>query len=76
MIYWFILLLIIIYQLVKKRDNIFYLKIGFYIFILGALLRVISLTDFSEYMMRTSFIFLLVGLVLSYLGGGGTTKPK
>lgn len=66
MIYWFILLLIIIYQLVKKRDNIFYLKIGLYVFILGALLKIIALTDFSEFFMRISFIFLLVGLVLSY----------
>lgn len=76
MIYYFLLLLIIVYQFIKKRENIFYLNLAFYLFLLGALLRIVTLNDFSEILMRTSFILFLVGLILSYRGGGGTTKPK
>lgn len=76
MIYYFLLFLIIVYQFIKKRENIFYLNLAFYLFLLGALLRIVTLNDFSEFLMRTSFILFLVGLILSYRGGGGTTKPK
>lgn len=76
MIFWIILIVIIIYHLVKKRQNTFYFNVALYIFISGALLSVFTLKDFSEFFMRISFIFFLVGLVLSYLGGGGTIKPK
>jgi len=66
MIYWFILVLIIIFQRIQKKKDIFYLKPALYIFIIGALLRVLTLNDISEFLMRTSFIFFIVGLVLSY----------
>ncbi|MDO8638414.1 MAG: hypothetical protein Q7R43_02475 [Candidatus Daviesbacteria bacterium] len=76
MIFWIILILIIIDHLVKKRENTVYLNLAFYIFIFGALLYIVTLKEFSEFFMRISFIFFLIGLVLSYLGGGGTIKPK
>lgn len=76
MIYWLILVAIILFQFTQKRENIFYLKIAFYIFIFGALLNILTLKDFSEFFMRISFIFFLIGLVLSYRGGGGTNNPK
>lgn len=76
MIYWLILILIIIFQLAKKKNNIFYLKLAFYIFLTGAVFRIITLTDISEVIMRTSFILFVVGLILSYFVGGETNKPK
>ncbi len=76
LIYWLILLSIITFQLVKKRENTFYLRLAFYIFITGAGLKILTLNDISEFFMRISFIFFLVGFVLSYLEGGGTIKPK
>lgn len=76
MIYWFILFSITLYQLIKKEKSIFYLKTGLYIFILGVFLKIITLTDFSEFFMRISFIFLLVGLVLSYSWRGRYNQTK
>lgn len=76
MIFWLILLVIIAYQKVKKRENTFYLNNAFYIFISGALLKILTLDNFSEFLMRISFIFFLLGLILSYLRGAGTIKPK
>lgn len=76
MIFWIILISIIIYHLIKKRENTFYLHIAIYIFIFGALLNIVTLKDFSEFFMRISFTFFLIGLVLSYIGGGGAIKLK
>ena len=68
MFYWLMLISVVIFQLVQKKENIFYLKLAFYLFVIGALLRVLTLNDISEFMMRTSFIFFIVGLSLSYRG--------
>lgn len=65
MIYWLTLASIIIFQLIKRKENIFYLNLAFYIFIIGAILKIIVLSNFSEFFMRISFIFFLVGLILS-----------
>jgi len=66
MIFWIILISIIIYQLVKKRENTFYLNMACYIFIIGALLNIVTLRDLSEFFMRISFIFFLIGFKLSF----------
>lgn len=66
MVYWLILISIIIYQQIKKKENTFYLYLAFYIFVIGGLLRIITLKDFSEFFMRISFIFFLIGLILSF----------
>lgn len=76
MIFWIILISIIIYHVIKKRENTFYLSIAFYIFIFGVLIRIVTFYSVSEFLMRTSFIFFIIGLVLSYRGGGGIIKPK
>lgn len=66
MIYWLILVAIIVFQFNKRKENIFYLNIAFYIFIFGALLNIVTLKDFSEFFMRISFILFLIGLALSF----------
>lgn len=67
MIYWLILISIILFQIIRKQKKTSYLNMAFYIFIAGAVFKIISLDDLSEILMRGSFIFFLVGLVLSYL---------
>lgn len=66
MIYWLILVAIILFQFHQRKENIFYLNLAFYFFLLGAFLRVITLNGISEIFMRTSFILFAIGLVLSY----------
>lgn len=65
MIYWFILILIILFQWNQKKDNIFYLKLAFYIFLSGAAIRIIGLSEVAEFFIRISFIFWIVGLAIS-----------
>lgn len=63
--FWLLLIFIVIFQIVQKKNDIFYLKIALYFFLTGSILCLITLIDFSEFFMRVSFIFFLVGLILS-----------
>lgn len=76
MLYWLMLILLIIFQISQKKKNTFYLKLGFYIFLIGSILRLITLVDIAEVFMRISFVLFVMGLVLSYLEGGVANKPK
>lgn len=79
MIYWLLLIVIVIFQIIQKKKDVFYLKLAFYIFLGGALLSVITLVDIAEFFIRISFILFIVGLVLTYFKGfegGVANKPK
>lgn len=66
MIYWVILAGLIISSIFFKKRASFYLWIGFYIFLTGAVLKIIGINNVAEIMMRISFIGWLVGLGLSF----------
>ncbi len=68
MISWITLLLIIFLytKKIKSKSDKFYLLIGLYLFIGGAFLKLINQVEISEFIMRTSFIFWLFGLVLTF----------
>lgn len=66
MIYWLILLSIILLHIIRKKENTFYLKLAFYIFIVGACLKLVTLSNLSEFAMRISFILWIIGLFLSW----------
>lgn len=66
MFYWIVLILIIGIMFFLKKDSKFYLFTAFYIFCVGAILRIIWLNEVSEILMRMSFIFWLVGLFKAF----------
>lgn len=67
MIYWIFLLGIIIINFKYKKGEIFYLKLGFYLFCIASIISIINLTSIAETFMRISFVLFAIGLVLSYL---------
>lgn len=64
MIYWLILVLIIISIFFKRGNSQFYLNIAIYVFIGGAILRLINLNYLAEILLRVDFILWLAGFVL------------
>ncbi len=65
MFYWLVTLVTIISVFFTKKNAKFYLLIGFYIFITGAVLKTINLNGISEILMRISFICWIVGLAMA-----------
>ncbi len=65
MIYWFILILILISLFLIKKTSEFFLKIAMFIFVIGAIMRLIHFIDIAETLMRIDFIFWLVGFFVT-----------
>lgn len=64
MIYWIFLLGIILINFKYKKGGIFYLWIGLYLFCGASFVSIINLISIAELLMRSSFVFLLVGFTL------------
>lgn len=64
MIYWIFLLGIILINFKYKKDGIFYLWIGLYLFCGASFVSIINLVSVAELLMRSSLVFLLVGFTL------------
>lgn len=64
MIYWILLLGIILINFKYKKDGIFYLWFGLYLFSIASFISVVNLISIAEFFMRASFIFLLIGFTL------------
>lgn len=70
MIYWVVLIILILLNKKIKKDGMFYLRIGFYLFLTGALISIVGIEGVAEFFMRICLVFLLVGfsnLVSVYL---------
>lgn len=67
MIYWIVLLVIIAYIFKSKKRNEFFLRTGFYIFIISALLNLVGITNIVEISLAISLIFLLVGFIMAVM---------
>lgn len=78
MIYWLLFLAIIFIHFKYKKNGIFYLWIGFYLFCISSFISIVNLISIAEFFMRISFVFLIVGFILmAYdFDGGGTINPK
>lgn len=48
-----------------KKGSEFYLKIAFSIFLAGAILRIVGISEIAEFLLRISFIFWLAGLFIA-----------
>ncbi len=66
MIYWLVLGILIVAAASFKKRASFYLSLAFYLFMAGAILRIIGINDIAELIMRISLIGWLVGLGLSF----------
>ena len=64
MIYWVFLLGLILINFKYKKDGIFYLWLGFYLFCTASFISIINLISIAEFFMRISFVFLIVGFIL------------
>lgn len=64
MIYWALLLGLIFINFKYKKDGIFYLWLGFYIFCTASFISIVNLISVAEFFMRASFVFLIVGFIL------------
>ena len=65
MVYWLLLIVIIFFNIRFKKNEIFYLKIGFYTFCAAALINIINLVSVAEIFFRISLIFLIFGFILT-----------
>lgn len=65
MIYWVLLLGLILINFKYKKDGIFYLWLGFYLFCTASFISIVNLVSIAELVMRISFIFLSVGFIFS-----------
>lgn len=65
MIYYLILLSIVLYNIKLRKEGVFYLMIGFYLFCLSALLNLLTFIDLSEFIIRIGLIFFLTGFAFS-----------
>lgn len=66
MFFWLILIFIIGIMFFIKKDSRPYLLTGFYIFIGGAIFRLIGLNEVSENLMRISLLFWVIGLFKAF----------
>lgn len=66
MFYWVALFLIIGIVIIIKKDSKFYLTAAFYIFCIGALLRLTGLKEVAEILMRIDFMLWIMGLIKAY----------
>lgn len=66
MIYWLILVLVIIANLIQKGKTNIYLYPAFYIFLMAAFLKIVSVDTLAEFLMRISFTIFVVELTLSF----------
>lgn len=64
MIYWVLLLGLIFINFKYKKDGIFYLWLGFYIFCTASFISIVNLISVAEFFMKISFVFLIVGFIL------------
>ncbi len=65
MIYYLILLSLIIWNIKKRKKVEFYLWVGFYLFLLSAILSLFPFGDIAEFIARVALVFLLFGFSLS-----------
>lgn len=65
MIYWIFLLGIILINFKYKKGGIFYLWFGLYLFCIASFVSIMNLISIAEVLMRSSFVFLLIGFTLA-----------
>lgn len=64
MIYWAFLLGLILINFKYKKNGIFYLWLGFYLFCAASLISIVNLISIAEFFMRVGFILLIFGFIL------------
>lgn len=64
MIYWLILIVIVVLVKRFKKFGKYYYHVGFYLFLMGAVISVIGMKEVAELFVRICFIFLLTGFLV------------
>lgn len=64
MIYWVFLLGLILINFKFKKNGIYYMWFGFYLFCTASLISIINLGSIAEFTMRASFVLLIFGFIL------------
>lgn len=59
--YYLLLLGIVFLNIKLKKEGGFYLWIGFYLFLISAVVNIAKSVDLSEVIIRIGFVFLLIG---------------
>ena len=67
MIYWLIFLIWILYAYFSKKESLHHLWIALSLFILAAILQIISFDNLAEPIMRVSLLGWVIGLFMSYV---------
>ena len=65
MIYWALLLGFFFINLKYRKNGIYYLKPGFYLFCTASFISIFNLVSVAEFFMRVSFILFIFGFILA-----------
>lgn len=67
MIYWLIFVTWVLYAYLIKKNGLHHLWIAFSLFILAALLKIVTLDKLAEPIMRASFLGWVIGFFISFM---------
>lgn len=63
MIYYLVLVFVLILKFKLKKDEVFFLWIGFYLFLVSIILDLLKIKDYSEFVIRVGFEIFLFGFI-------------
>lgn len=65
MIYWVLFLGLFFINIKYRKNGIYFLKPGFYLFCTASFISIVNLVSIAELFMRVSFILLIFGFILA-----------